>query len=148
VCGIISDFFCPFYLAPAHLARIPQFKSDDTTPLVTGFQATSEKPSPFTDVYSDPLFNNGHGERTFVNNIGVASDYHPAMLPEDFFKSDIVCFGGTALVPVIHNNLTRLLKRAGRIIVQRLSIQFLISGMKRPALENHGLSLMMTTASP
>jgi len=78
---------------------------------IVGFPATSAKPSPFTDVYSDPSFNNGHGERTFVNNIGAASDYHAGMLPDNFFQSDIVCFGGTALVPLIHDNLTLLLKK-------------------------------------
>lgn len=83
------------------------------TPLdITGFQAASDKMSPFTDVFSDPLFKNGHGERTFVNNLGAASDYHPGLLPDNFFRSDIVCFGGTALVPLIHDNLTLLLKKA------------------------------------
>ena len=82
------------------------------TPLdISGFLAASDKTSPFTDVFSDPLFNNSHGERTFINNIGAASDYNPGMLPDNFFQSDIVCFGGTALVPLIHDNLTTLLKK-------------------------------------
>jgi sugar/nucleoside kinase (ribokinase family) len=68
--------------------------------------------TPFTDVFSDPHYDNGHGERTFVNNIGAAWDYTSDFLNESFFKSEIVCFGGTALVPQIHDNLTGLLLKA------------------------------------
>ena len=83
------------------------------TPLnVSNYQTGSGKPTPFTDVFSDPTFDNGQGERTFVNNIGAAWDYFPANLPDDFFNSDIVCFGGTALVPLIHDGLTGLQKKA------------------------------------
>jgi sugar/nucleoside kinase (ribokinase family) len=85
----------------------------NNTPLDTeNYLKTSCRQTPFTDVFSDPAFNDGHGERTFVNNIGAAWDYSPDMLTDDFFSSDIVCFGGTALVPHIHNDLTSLLKRA------------------------------------
>jgi sugar/nucleoside kinase (ribokinase family) len=42
----------------------------------------------------------------------VAADYGPADLGEDFFAGDIVVFGGTALVPGIHDALTPLLERA------------------------------------
>lgn len=76
------------------------------------YKMISNKSTPFTDVLSDPDFDNGHGERTFINNIGAAWDYRPDNLDESFFKSDIVCFGGTALVPQIHDNLTALLIRA------------------------------------
>lgn len=83
------------------------------TPLdISNYTVTGEKASPFTDVLSDHTYDNGHGERTFINNIGAAWDYSPEYLKEEFFKSDIVCFGGTALVPPIHENLTPLLKRA------------------------------------
>ena len=83
------------------------------TPLeISGYQDKSNQLTPFTDVFSDPDFDNGHGERTFVNNIGAAWDYSPENLPDEFFSSDIVCFGGTALVPQIHDGLTGLLKRA------------------------------------
>lgn len=68
--------------------------------------------TPFTDVFSDPTFDNGHGERTFINNIGAAWAYSPDMLTDRFFKSHITCFGGTALVPHIHDNLTDLLSKA------------------------------------
>ncbi len=83
------------------------------TPLNTdNYKVISDKLTPFTDVFSDSTFDQGHGERTFVNNIGSAWDYVPEFLDDDFFKSDIVCFGGTALVPIIHKNLTPLLMKA------------------------------------
>ncbi len=77
-----------------------------------GYQHISQKATPTTDVLSDPTYDQGHGERTFVNNIGAAWDYHPDSLDDRFFDAEIVCFGGTALVPVIHDNLTSLLARA------------------------------------
>jgi len=84
-----------------------------TTPLdISNYLQVSERSSPFTDVFSDPNYDNGNGERTFVNNIGAAWDYLPPMIPEEFFHAHIVCFGGTALVPNIHDNLTLLLKKA------------------------------------
>ena len=83
------------------------------TPLnIDHYHRISEKRTPFTDVLSDPTYDNNHGERTFINNIGAAWDYTPDLLPEDFFEAGIVCFGGTALVPMIHDNLTLLLTRA------------------------------------
>ena len=85
------------------------------TPLDTSnFKIISGRPTPFTDVLSDPSYNDGHGERTFVNNIGAAWDYSPKYLTDTFFSSDIVCFGGTALVPQLHDNLTPLLEKAKR----------------------------------
>ncbi|MFZ0280591.1 MAG: carbohydrate kinase family protein, partial [Bacteroidales bacterium] len=83
------------------------------TPLnIENYLSTSLKPTPFTDVFSDSGYAGGHGERTFVNNIGAAWDYSPEHLSSSFFDSDIVCFGGTALVPRIHDNLTELLLKA------------------------------------
>jgi sugar/nucleoside kinase (ribokinase family) len=67
--------------------------------------------SPFTDVFSDPNYHDGKGERSFVNNIGSAWEYTPAMLDKRFFDADIVFFGATALVPLIHDHLTTLLKK-------------------------------------
>ncbi len=68
--------------------------------------------TPFTMVLSDPSYDNGHGERMFINSIGAAGDYLPGDVDDDFFDSDIVIFGGTALVPQIHDGLTKLLKKA------------------------------------
>jgi sugar/nucleoside kinase (ribokinase family) len=83
------------------------------TPLdFSNYHKSSSKPTPFTHVISDINYADGQGERTFVNNIGAALDYTPNLLPESFFESDIVCFGGTALVPQIHDNLSSLLRKA------------------------------------
>ncbi|MDR1302443.1 MAG: carbohydrate kinase family protein, partial [Treponema sp.] len=68
--------------------------------------------SPRTDVISDPNYDNGHGERTFINLIGAAGSFHPEYLEDGFFDADITAFGGTGLVPPIHDGLTGLLKRA------------------------------------
>lgn len=68
--------------------------------------------SPFTLVFSDPAYDKGSGERIFVNNLGAAEDFTIQFLDDNFFNSDIICFGGTALVPQIHDNLTFLLKKA------------------------------------
>lgn len=70
--------------------------------------------TPFTDVLSDPNYNSGHGERIFINNIGAAGELEPDDLDEDFFSSQIVVFGGTALVPKIHSKLEFLLAKAKR----------------------------------
>ena len=82
------------------------------TPLnIDHYRKISDKKTPFTDVLSDITYDNHQGERTFINNIGAAWDYSPDLLGEDFFSADIVCFGGTALVPQIHDKLTALLKQ-------------------------------------
>jgi len=82
------------------------------TPLKIGKFKLSEKYTPFTDVLSDPDYDQGHGERIFINNIGAAWDLFPEDLDDAFFESDIVVFGGTALVPNIHQSLTELLKKS------------------------------------
>jgi sugar/nucleoside kinase (ribokinase family) len=82
------------------------------TPVVLKNFKLVENRTPSTVVFSDPNYENGHGERMFINSIGAAWDYHPGDIDDDFFNSDIVVFGGTALVPNIHDNLTKLLKKA------------------------------------
>lgn len=86
-----------------HLARTPVVLKDFT--LV-------DRRTPSTIVLSDPSYDKGHGERMFINTIGAAWDMKPEDLADDFFRSDIVIFGGTAIVPNIHNNLFSLLKKA------------------------------------
>ncbi len=68
--------------------------------------------TPSTFVFSDPGYDNGHGERMFVNTIGAANSFLPDSLKNDFFSSDIVVFGGTALVPSLHDHLGELLKKS------------------------------------
>ena len=71
-----------------------------------------EATSPSTYVLSDPTYHDGAGERTFVNDMAAAWQATPEILGEEFFDADIVLFGGTALVPHIHDNLTSLLGKA------------------------------------
>ncbi|NDP19986.1 MAG: carbohydrate kinase family protein [Paludibacter sp.] len=68
--------------------------------------------TPYTDVLSDPNFANGKGERTFVNNIACAAEFDENYLDENFWNSDIIVFGATAIVPKLHNNLSNLLLKA------------------------------------
>lgn len=82
------------------------------TPVLLSNYKLINNETPFTMVLSDPSFDNGHGERMFINSIGAAGDYLPGDVPDDFFDCDIVIFGGTALVPQIHDGLTTLLKKA------------------------------------
>ncbi|MDR2942493.1 MAG: carbohydrate kinase family protein [Treponema sp.] len=71
-----------------------------------------ERPAPNTDVLSDPNYDNGHGERTFICSPGAANNLLPEDLDGEFFNADIIAFGGTALLPRLHEKLTSLLKRA------------------------------------
>jgi sugar/nucleoside kinase (ribokinase family) len=82
------------------------------TPVVLKDFRLINKPTPSTVVLSDPGHAGGHGERMFINSIAAAWEYGPDNLDEDFFNSDIVVFGGTGLVPQIHDNLTSLLRKA------------------------------------
>jgi len=82
------------------------------TPLSIDHYKIGSGDTPRTVVLSDPSFNNGKGERTFVNTMGVAADLVPNDIPDSFYQSDICVFGGTALTPGIHDSLTSLLGRA------------------------------------
>jgi len=68
--------------------------------------------TPYTDVLSDPHYAGGKGERIFVNNIGCSSQYKSTHLDENFWNSNMIVFGATALVPQIHTELTSLLAKA------------------------------------
>ncbi len=70
--------------------------------------------TPCTHVLSDPRFDGGRGERTFLNIIGAAGQLRPEDLGQSFFEADLVVFGGTALVPGIHDALDSLLAEARR----------------------------------
>lgn len=88
-----------------------------------------------TSVLSDPNFDNGHGERTFVNTIGASWHYLPDEVDDDFYNSNICVFGGTALVPKIHQGLTAMLKRSkqqGSITIVNTVYDFL-NEKKNPA---------------
>ena len=84
----------------------------EKTPLQFDNYKAYKSETPSTIVLSDPLYDNGSGERIFINSIGAAWKYSPNELKDDFFASDVVVFGGTALAPLIHDNLTELLAKA------------------------------------
>ncbi len=69
-------------------------------------------PTPSTIVLSDPTFANGAGERCFVNTIGAAAEYSPDEIVPDFYENDVVLFGGTALVPALHDRLDECVLQA------------------------------------
>ncbi len=72
----------------------------------------SERPTPATHVLSDANYEDGRGERTFINTIGAAMDMESEMLNDNFYNADICALGGTALVPKIHDQLDNILSRA------------------------------------
>jgi sugar/nucleoside kinase (ribokinase family) len=82
------------------------------TPVLTEYYQLSGEVTPSTIVLSDPAYDKGTGERIFINTIGAAWDYTPDSLDHRFFSSDVVVFGGTALVPAIHDHLSALLSKA------------------------------------
>ena len=68
--------------------------------------------TPRTVVLSDPRFDHGRGERSFINTIGASGQLGEDDLDADFFAADLVAFGGTAITPGLHDALDRLLARA------------------------------------
>jgi len=69
-------------------------------------------PSSRVDVLSDPRYDNGSGERTFVYRRGAPDEFYPEDLGDDFFNAGLIAFGGTALTPRLHDNLTELLRKS------------------------------------
>jgi sugar/nucleoside kinase (ribokinase family) len=93
-----------------------------------------EGPSPRTDVLSDPSYDRGHGERSFINLLGTAALFRAEDLDPSFFDADIIAFGASALLPLIHEKLSALLKSArekGAATVVNLVYDYL-SEQKRP----------------
>ncbi len=82
------------------------------TPLNQHDLITLQGDSPSTIVLSDPMYHDGHGERCFINNLGTANDLTVEDIPKGVLAADIVFFGGTALVPKIHDALSQLLTLA------------------------------------
>jgi len=103
--------------------------------------------TPCTVVLSDPSFDSYHGERIFLNSIGAAWNYYPNELNDEFFDSDITIFGGTALVPRIHDNMTSLLRKPNQKDVLQSLIQYLISGTKKKILQQNGLWVRVRKAT-
>jgi sugar/nucleoside kinase (ribokinase family) len=84
------------------------------TPLSYELKEYPEEHSPSTVVLADPSQHGGKGERSFINTLGAARIYSPEDVPEEFFTSDIVLCGGTALVPRLHDGLGNILEKAKR----------------------------------
>ncbi len=81
------------------------------TPLVLEAFTECEGRTPSTYVLSDPRLNQGQGERTFINDIGVCADFDIGALNNGFFDAAFNLYGGTALVPPLHQALPGLLKK-------------------------------------
>lgn len=60
-------------------------------------------------VLSDPDYDEGNGERIFVNTIGASWKVSPGDLDKAFYDADITVYGGTAIVPGIHDHLNEIL---------------------------------------
>ncbi len=84
----------------------------ERTPVDITHLTKSEGATPSTVVFSDPHYADGQGERMFINAIATAWKMTPEHLNENFFNSHITVFGGTALTPKIHDNLSALLIKA------------------------------------
>ena len=84
----------------------------EQTPVNLEHLSITKGSTPSTIVLSDPHYNDGHGERIFINGIGAAWKFGPENLNESFYESDIVVFGGTALVPNLHDGLKDLLEKS------------------------------------
>ncbi|MFT3848388.1 MAG: carbohydrate kinase family protein [Propionivibrio sp.] len=82
------------------------------TPLSGAELIVKPERTPRTVVLSDPRFDHGRGERTFINTIGAAGQLDEGDLDDTFFAADLVAFGGTAIAPGLHDRLDRLLARA------------------------------------
>jgi sugar/nucleoside kinase (ribokinase family) len=82
------------------------------TPLLYDDYVVRDGTSPSTRVLSDPHAANGAGERTFINEIGVAAEFEPEEIPDVFFRYHVAFFGGTAVLPKIHANIGIPLRRA------------------------------------
>ena len=80
------------------------------TPLSDRYLTALPSSTPFTHVLSDPGYDGGHGERIFINHIGAA--WGLDIPGPSFYDAGIVVFGGTALVPAIHDKLDILLGEA------------------------------------
>ena len=82
------------------------------TPLRFDDYIVRDGTSPSTRVLSDPHADNGAGERTFINEIGVAAEFGTEEIPDVFFHYHVAFFGGTAVLPKIHANIGIPLRRA------------------------------------
>ncbi len=76
------------------------------------FYVAQGLPTQTTEVFDDPSQRNGKGERSFITNVGAAGEFRYKDIPDEFYESDIILLGGTALVPNLHTDIHRVLSRA------------------------------------
>ncbi|HCS36109.1 MAG TPA: carbohydrate kinase family protein [Sphaerochaeta sp.] len=76
------------------------------------FITQEQEKSPTTYVLNDNRAANGKGERSFINVIGAANHFDTTHIDDGFYKKDIVVFGGTALVPNLHEQIDIALVKA------------------------------------
>ena len=88
------------------------FRMIAQTPLNSRYYQRTNGITPYTVVLSDPSYHHGKGERAFINHIGAAWEFTPDGIDPSFFDAGITVFGGTALVPAIHDSLHDLLQKA------------------------------------
>jgi sugar/nucleoside kinase (ribokinase family) len=81
-------------------------------PLTTPEFGVMEGETQVTLVLSDPAYDAGRGERSFIINLGASAMYGPEHVPDQVFDADIALFGATALVPRLHESLDDLVVRA------------------------------------
>ena len=93
--------------AGAALRSIVERTPLDVTRLATRAGATAA-----TYVLSDPSYADGHGERMFINRLGIAAELTAEDLGDEFARADIVQLGGTALVPRLHDAIPPLLRES------------------------------------
>lgn len=84
----------------------------ERTPLDHSGYRRSPGASPSTRVLSDPEAQDGAGERIFINTLGVAERFRVRDIPAEFFDYEVSFFGGTALVPRLHEELGMALHSA------------------------------------
>ncbi len=84
----------------------------DRTPLDTTGLRVKPGVTPTTVVLSDPHHHDGKGERTFINTIGAAGLFAAGDLDDGFLGADLQLYGGTALVPELHDTLLPVLGQA------------------------------------
>ena len=105
----------------------------------------SNLPTPSTEVLSDPNFDGGRGERTFINLIGAAGEYGPESLPDDFFRHRHSSVRGnrpgTAVARCVGRSVPPGSRKAGAFVMVTTVFDFRnearFKGKRWPLVENY-----------
>jgi sugar/nucleoside kinase (ribokinase family) len=107
-----SDWDIHFYSCLGDDSESAKLEKDVSRfPLIFHSDHSKGHSVPSTVVFSDPEWHGGSGERTFINTLGSALDFSPDMLDDSFFNSDICLWGGSGLVPPLHDSLGLLTRK-------------------------------------